>query len=107
MDPSVTGIELRCLRHIGNFYLNELACWKVTNAKMFLISATTVFGLIANVHYFVDDLNMGIPFFLALFGSSVCFSLEMCGILHRVSFLRDFYIRSVIEPEQYGHVKCQ
>ena len=105
MDPSVTGIEFRCLRYIGKFYFKELACWKVTNAKMFILSASVVIGLIANVHYFVDDLGIVSPYFFGVFGSSVCFSLEMCGILQRMNMLRDFYMKTVIEPEINGYVK--
>lgn len=108
MDPSIVGIELRCLFYIAKFYVKEFCCWKVTNVKAFLISACAWFGLVYNLPDYLDgDSTRFVSYFFGLCGSCVCATLELAGMLRRMAYLRDFYITNVIEPEVRNHVKYE
>ena len=107
MDPSIVGIELCCLLYIAKFYVKELFCWKVTNIKMFLISASTWFGLVYHLPYLDGNPTRFVSYFFGLFGSCLCTALELTGMLHRMVYLRDFYITNVIEPEVRGYVRSE
>ena len=107
MDPNIVGIELRCFSYIVKFYVKELFCWNVANVKMFLISASTWFGLVYHLPYLDDNLTGFVSYFFGLFGSGLCLALELTGMLHRMVYLRDFYMTNVIEPEMGGRVKYE
>ena len=97
MDPSVVGIELRSFRFIGKFYFKELFCWKMTNAKVFLLSSLALFGLLT---YSPDDDRFLFNCYLfGVYTSLVCIGCELYGIIYRICNLHDFYWTSVIEPE--------
>ena len=104
MDPSIVGIELRCLGYIGKFYCKELFCWKLTNVKMFILSSTTLIGLIACTSV-VDNPVPLIALLFGLFTTTLCTSLELCGLCYRIAYLHEFYLTNVIDPELDSELK--
>ena len=98
MDPSVVGIELRCLAYIGKFYCKELFCWKLTNVKMFILSSRTLFGLFAWTSV-VDNPVSLIALLFSLFTTTLCTALELCGLCYRIAYLHEFYLTNVNDPE--------
>lgn len=91
MDVSITKFELGFLVYAGKFYFYEIACRKITNAKVFLLSgfATTlcVYGM------YTDSTN-GLPAPLLLgacFVSSLSFFCESVLMIARIRNLHDRY----------------
>lgn len=92
MDPSVTILELRYLVYAGKFFCREIACRKITNAKMYLFSGLStilcVYGMgleIKNSFQYPLLLSGSIAFFTSFLLESL-FMFERLGKLHHKFF---------------------
>ena len=97
MDMSITKFELGFLLYAGKFYFHEIACRKITNAKVFLLSgfatALCVYGMYTDsrsesylLYGLLTPLLIG-----ACFMSSLSLISESVLIIARLIDLHDRY----------------
>ena len=92
MDASVTAHELGFLVFVSKFCYRELACRKLTNVKMLMLSASSIF---LTCWYGISHFNAEEPAYTYCFLMNMLltipFSLECYGFLRRLQELHVYY----------------
>ena len=92
MDASVTAHELGFLVFVSKFCYSELACRKLTNVKMLMLSASSVFlNCWYGISHFAPDEPGYTYCFLLNILLCIPLSLETYGFLCRLQKLHVYY----------------